>query len=140
MPVEVMPGVQIPKRELKFQFSRSGGPGGQNVNKVATRVELLFDVNGSPSLSAERKERICRKLRIATEGILRVASQESRSQWKNRELVVQKFAALLRVALAVRRKRVASKPTKSSRQNRLNQKKAQSEKKRLRSGSTYLDS
>ena len=134
MPVEVISGIQISERELRFQFSRSGGPGGQNVNKVATRVELLFDVNASKSLNEEQKRIVLWKLasRIDTEGILHVASQESRSQWKNREIVVDKFASLLRSALAVRKKRHATKPSRSANELRVKAKKTQSAKKKLR--------
>jgi ribosome-associated protein len=141
MPVEVMSGVQIPERELHFHFSRSGGPGGQNVNKVATRVELRFSVNGSPSLSDEQKGRIHAKLgaRIDTEGWLHVASQESRSQWKTRDLAIKKFVLLLRLALVVKKKRTPSKPTRISKESRVSQKKVHSAKKRLRSKVSHFD-
>lgn len=126
--------VIIPESELEFLFTRSGGPGGQNVNKVSTRVELLFNVLNSSHLSHEEKQRIIAKLksRVDAEGILHVASQESRSQWKNREIVVGKFAKLLRAALTVHKRRIATKPTKSSKQIRFNEKKTHSVKKKYR--------
>ena len=126
--------VSIPDNEIDFQFSRSGGPGGQNVNKVSTRVELRFNVGATSSLTSEEKSRVFSKLktRIDGNGILHVASHESRSQWKNREQVVEKFTDLLRSTLLVQKKRHATKPTRSSKINRVKSKKTVGAKKRLR--------
>jgi ribosome-associated protein len=95
--IRISASLRVPASELKFQFSRSGGPGGQNVNKVSSRVVLQFDVGNSPSLTEPEKARILAALksRIDAHGMLRIASQESRSQWHNRERVVEKFASLM---------------------------------------------
>ena len=132
--IDINSTVTIPESELEFLFTRSGGPGGQNVNKVSTRVELLFNVLSSSHLSREEKQRIITKLksRIDAEGNLHVASQESRSQWKNREIVVGKFVKLLHTALVVHKKRIATKPTRSSKQSRFTAKKTLSAKKKYR--------
>jgi ribosome-associated protein len=125
----------IPLRELRFEFSRGGGPGGQHVNKVSTRVDLLFDVVHSPSLSVDQKARIFERYgtRIDGNGLLRLTSAASRSQWKNREEVLRRFEALLRQALKVRARRVPTAPTRASKERRRTAKKARSQKKRLRS-------
>ncbi len=99
--VYIMDGLDIPEGELTFTTSRSSGPGGQNVNKVSTRVTLLFDVDGSTGLSAQQRELLHARLpgRINREGVLRVVSQRHRTQLANREAAVRRFADLLREAL-----------------------------------------
>jgi ribosome-associated protein len=99
--VYIMDGLDIPEGELAFTTSRSSGPGGQNVNKVSTRVTLLFDVDGSAGLSAQQRELLHARLpgRINREGVLRVVSQRHRTQLANREAAVRRFADLLREAL-----------------------------------------
>ncbi|MHC1725904.1 MAG: alternative ribosome rescue aminoacyl-tRNA hydrolase ArfB [Syntrophobacteraceae bacterium] len=93
--------IAIPEEQLRFTASLSSGPGGQNVNKVSSRMTLWFAVVNSPSLSPEQKELILRRLatRISKEGILRVISQQTRSQLENKELAIERFAELLRDAL-----------------------------------------
>ena len=120
-----------PMKEFQFRFSRSGGAGGQHVNKVSTRVELVFDVNQSPSLNEPQKGLIVSRLksRIGIDGRLTMSSQESRSQWRNRELVLQKFADVLSKALKPVALRTDTKPTYTSRQRRLTEKKLDSSKK-----------
>lgn len=120
--------LSIPLEELSFTFSRSGGPGGQNVNKVSTRATLHFDVARSTSLGEGQRAALMRNLatRISKEGILRVSSQKHRTQRANREAAIERFAVLLREALAVRRRRRPTSPTEASRRRRL-------ERKRLRS-------
>ncbi len=132
--LEIYPWLKIPESELKFRFTRSSGPGGQNVNKVATRVELMFDVAHSLSLDDRKRDRVQRRLAGMTDGdgVLHVASQESRSQWKNRMDVVEKFARLLRKALAPQQRRIATGPTSASRQARSKQKRTRSATKLLR--------
>lgn len=122
------------EKELTFSASRSGGPGGQNVNKVNSKVTLKFDVLNSQVLTAEEKEMILRKLAsiFTTEGMLVLSSQETRSQIKNRELVISKFENLLKKAFEKRKVRKATKPSKSAVQKRISKKKQHSEKKKWR--------
>lgn len=133
--VEILPGVVIPMRAIRFQFTRSGGPGGQHVNKVATRVVLLFDVVRSEALSDEQKHILVRVLRrrIDRNGVLRIGVQKSRSQWVNREAAVERLAALISHALAPRKKRKPSKPTSVATARRLEQKRRRGGRKRSRS-------
>lgn len=99
--------LSIPDDEISFTFSRSSGPGGQNVNKLNTRVTLLFDVAGSPSLSESQRGSILEELatRISRKGILRVVSQRHRTQRANRESATERFAGLLRKALTIKHPR-----------------------------------
>ncbi len=128
------PKVEIPIAELHFRTSRSGGPGGQNVNKLETRVELMFDVLRSPSLRSDQKQMILLALgsRIDSEGILHISSQKSRSQWENKQVVIEKLALLLRSALRVRKKRVKTAPTRGSKERRVQSKKKHGQKKQMR--------
>ncbi|OKL40933.1 alternative ribosome rescue aminoacyl-tRNA hydrolase ArfB [Pontibacter flavimaris] len=122
------------ERELLFQASRSGGAGGQNVNKVNTKVELRFQVESSELLTEEEKALVQEKLgnRINSEGYLQVVCQTERSQLQNKELCVQRFYELLRQALTRQKKRKATKPTRSSVRRRLEGKKKQADKKASR--------
>jgi len=117
--------------EFKFSASRSGGPGGQNVNKVSTKIELRFNVLESPLLSIEEKEIIQKKLenKINNEGELVLVSQSERSQLANKEKVIEKFYALISKALTPQKKRKPTKPSKSAKEKRLESKKINSEKK-----------
>jgi len=120
--------------EFKFSASRSSGPGGQNVNKVNSKVELRFNVNESGLLSENEKFMInlnCRN-RINSDGELVITVQTDRSQLKNKEEAVEKFYQLITKALTPRKKRRPSTPTKSSIERRLKLKKESSEKKQLR--------
>jgi ribosome-associated protein len=132
--IEIMDGFRIPDDEVSFVFARSGGPGGQNVNKVSTRVELLFDIGASRSLDAAQKSLLRSALRNRTGsgGVLRVRSDASRSQWTNRQDAVRKFARLLAHALQPVKKRASSRPTRASRAERLAAKKKTGVLKRLR--------
>jgi ribosome-associated protein len=126
--------LQIPVSELEFRSSRSGGPGGQNVNKLETRVELLFDLNRSRSLMTEQRDLLKSNLRskIDQSGILRVVAQESRSQWQNKQHAIEKFILLLDKALRPRKKRVKTKASKKGKEKRLQSKKRHGEKKKMR--------
>ena len=117
--------------ELQFQASRSGGAGGQNVNKVATKVELRFHVQQSELLTEEEKALVQEKLanRINNEGYLQVVCQTERTQLRNKELCISRFYELLRQALTRQKKRTATRPTRSSVKQRLESKKRQAEKK-----------
>ena len=121
--------------ELIFSFSRSSGPGGQNVNKVSTKVELRFNVTGSTLLSLDEKLLLKEKLgsRINAEGELILVSQSERTQLKNKETVTEKFYALLSGALKPRKKRKTTKPKPEAREKRLQDKRIRSEKKEQRS-------
>jgi len=120
--------------EFIFSASRSSGPGGQNVNKVNTRVELRFSVISSSFLSSTEKHKIQIKLknRINAEGELILVAQSERSQWRNREKVTAKFFELIEVALTPTKRRIKTSPTKASRVKRLDNKKKMSLKKQLR--------
>jgi ribosome-associated protein len=132
--IDILPGVRIPFSELSFSFARSSGPGGQNVNKVSTRVELLFDISASRTLDAGQKSvlRSALRNRTGSGGILRVRSDASRSQWKNRQDALRKFSDLLERALQPVKKRASSRPTRASRAERLTAKKRTGELKRSR--------
>lgn len=134
--VTVEPGIEIPISELEFTASRSSGPGGQHVNKVETRVVLAFDLLGSPSLSAEQKTRIRERLasRVTKAGLLRVTAQRHRSQAANRKLAVERFASLLREALAEDPPRRPSKVPRRVSRRRLAEKRRRGDLKKLRSG------
>lgn len=122
--------------EISFRTARSGGKGGQNVNKVETMVEGYFDIAGSALLTPEQKALLQQALanRINAEGLLQVRSQEARTQLGNKELVVKKMHELLRKALTPRKKRVATRPSKAAKEKRLQFKKRLSEKKQQRRG------
>ena len=124
----------IPEDELTFTASRSGGPGGQHVNKVSSRITLSWDLETSPSVSPEQKDILRARLarRINDQGVLRLSVSESRSQAANRKLAVARFQALLEAALRPRRKRRATRPSKASKEKRLVEKKERSGIKRLR--------
>ncbi len=122
--------------ELIFSASRSGGPGGQHVNKVNTKVSLRFDVLNSAMLSADQKDTLLKKLsnKITNEGVLVLSAQSSRSQLKNKELVIQKLDRLFFKAFATRKARRPTRATPSGVRKRLEAKKRIGEKKRLRRG------
>ena len=126
--------MRVTEDELRFTYSRSSGPGGQNVNRVETRVTLLFDVFGSPSLSEEQKRRIASHLatRINKEGILRVISQRHRTREANRRAVTERFEELLTGALRIQRHRRKTRVPRSARRRRLEGKRQRGELKRLR--------
>ena len=114
MALFIHPHLSIPDDELQMSFQRSGGPGGQNVNKVNSAVRLSFDIRQSPTLNEAQKNRLQHMLghRLTKDGVLSVLSQQERSQWANKEIALQRLQKLLQQALKRQAKR---KPTKVSR-------------------------
>jgi ribosome-associated protein len=126
--IRVTRSVSMPLSEIAFRYSRSSGPGGQHAQKSETRVEALFDVEASSSLTDRQKHRVVRK----AGPVLRAIAQDERSQARNRELAVERVADALREALRVERRRVPTKPSKAAVARRLEQKRRRSDTKRLR--------
>lgn len=126
--------VSVPRAELDFRATRSGGPGGQHVNTSSTRVELVWDVANSPSLTEQQRARVLEKLsnRINAAGQLLLADSGSRSQHQNREAVVERFVQIVAEALHVPKRRKRTRPPKAAKERRLKAKKQRSEVKRLR--------
>lgn len=122
--VEITPTLTIPDSELELKTSRSAGPGGQNVNKLETRVTVRFDVAGSPSLGEEERGRIRERLgsRITKAGLLQVSSQKHRTQAANREAAVARLAELLAGALEPEAERKPTKVPKAAKRRRLEEK------------------
>jgi ribosome-associated protein len=127
-PIPVTRSVSIPRSEIDYRFSRSSGPGGQHAQKSDTRVDASFDVEASSALSETQKRRVVGKAGL----VLRAVAQDERSQWRNRELATERLVESLRQALRVPRRRRPTKPTKASRERRLEQKRRRSDTKRLR--------
>ena len=126
--IRVTRSVSIPLSEIDFRTSRSSGPGGQHAQKSETRVEAIFDVESSTTLTDRQKQRVLRK----AGPVLRAIAQDERSQARNRELAVERVADALREALHVERRRVPTKPGKGAVEKRLEQKRRRSQTKRLR--------
>jgi ribosome-associated protein len=127
-PLPVRPGTAIPLREITVRASRSSGPGGQHANTTASRIEASFDVAASEALSEEQKKRIIARLGTRVVAV----AQDERSQTRNRELALARLADRLAAALAPRRARHATRPTRSSVTQRLESKRRQAERKRDR--------
>ena len=133
--LEVGAAQPVPLSEVRFRFSRSGGPGGQHVNTSSTRVEAVFDLMGSPSLTDAERRRASRRLgsRLEADGTLRVTAQDERSQLRNRELATERLEELLRDALRPPPpRRRPTRPTRSSQEQRLDSKRRAGAQKRLR--------
>jgi ribosome-associated protein len=129
--IRISPELSIPLAELSFRASRSGGPGGQHVNTSSTRVELVWDVGGSPSLTPEQRDLIRTRLanRISDDGNLSLASSATRSQHRNREDAIERFVSLIAEALHVAKPRRKTRPSRAAREERLTTKKRRAETK-----------
>ncbi len=136
-PLTIRPGLELPARELHYEFARSGGPGGQNVNKVETKVLLRFRALSSPTLSEDARSAIRRRLstRLTSDGEILIHAARHRERERNIEDARERLAALLRAALAEPKARRATRPTRGSQQRRRATKDRRSALKRARRGS-----
>jgi len=126
--IRVHRGLALPLAEIELRTSRPSGPGGQHAQKTETRVEAVFDVDASATLSDAQKTRI----RARAGSVVRAVAQDERSQWRNRELALERLAGAIREALRVERPRRPTSPTAASRERRLDQKRLRGRTKRLR--------
>jgi ribosome-associated protein len=129
--LEVNESLSIPRSELDVRVSRSSGAGGQHVNKTSSRVEIFWNVSTSRALTDEQRNRLLEKLasRLTTEGSIRIVASDMRSQTRNRELAEERLVETLRRSLIVPKKRRPTRPTRASKEARLESKKRQSHKK-----------
>ena len=139
--IAVVDGLEIPSNEVEFAVSRSGGPGGQNVNKVSTRVTLRFNVDTSAALSSDQRRLIHSRLatRISKDGVLQINSQRTRSQELNRADAVERFAELLREALHRETPRIPTRVSRAAKIKRVEEKKKRTEIKVARSRKGWDD-
>ena len=139
--IRITDDVAIPDEEVTFATSRSGGPGGQNVNKLETRVTLRFDLAASGSLTEEQKARLLERLstRITRAGILRVSAQKHRTQGANRDAALERFAELVRDALREETPRKKTRTSRAAKARRVEEKRRHSERKRNRSAPVPID-
>jgi ribosome-associated protein len=126
--IQVTSRLGIPVEEIEFRYSRSSGPGGQHAQKTETRVEAVFDVEASETLSAAQKDRLRRRVGP----VVRAVAQDERSRTRNRELALERLAAAIRAGVRAERKRRPTKPTAAARERRLEGKKRRGATKRLR--------
>jgi len=124
----VLSKLAIPLEEIELRYSRSSGPGGQHAQKTETRVEAVFDVDASATLSPTQKARLKRR----AGSIVRAVAQDERSRYRNRELALERLAESIRAGLRVERKRRPTKPTAAARERRLEEKRRRGSAKRLR--------
>jgi ribosome-associated protein len=139
--LEITPELRLPLSELDYRASRSGGPGGQHVNTSSTRIEVWWDVAGSPSLSPEQRSQLLERLgpRLDSSGRLRLVSSASRSQLRNREDVTERLQSVVAAALAVRKRRKPTRPSRAAKAARLEAKRRRAKIKQHRQAPTRLD-
>ncbi len=132
--LEITPALLLPLAELEYRATRSGGPGGQHVNTSSTRIEVWWDLRSSPTLTDEQRGRLLERLagRLDSEGRLRLVASDSRSQLRNREAATERLRVLVASALAVRKPRKRTKPSRAAKAARLEAKRRRSAVKRDR--------
>ncbi len=132
--IHVAPGIDLDENELSFDFVRASGPGGQNVNKVATAVQLRFDAANSPALSSDVRARLAKLAgqRMTDDGVIVIEARSTRSQTRNRELAVAQLVELIRKAAVPPKHRRKTRPPAAARQERLERKARRSRIKQLR--------
>jgi ribosome-associated protein len=139
--IRVSDEIEIDEREIEEVFVRASGPGGQNVNKLSSAVQLRFDVRRSPSLPAEVRTRLERLAgsRLTRDGVLVISAQRHRTQARNRDDAIERLVALVREAAVRPRTRRPTRPTKASRERRIAGKKIRSDVKKLRGSRPGMD-
>ncbi len=132
--IRITPSIQLNDEEVELAYIRSSGPGGQNVNKVSTAVQLRFDVSRSPSLPAEVKQRLIRQAgrRLTAEGVLTIEARQYRSQERNRQAAMQRLVRLIQQATVPPKPRQKTKPSRAAILRRLDTKRKRSQIKRMR--------
>lgn len=137
--LQINEALSIPRGELDVRVSRASGAGGQHVNKTSSRVEIFWNVQASRALSDDQRARLLERLtsRLTTEGSIRVVASDMRSQSRNRDLAEERLADMVRRALVIPKKRRPTRPTKASKEARLEGKKRQSHKKRERQKKSF---
>jgi len=137
--LQVNDALSIPRTELDVRVSRASGAGGQHVNKTSSRVEIFWNVQGSRALSEDQRARLLDRLasRLTTEGSVRVVASDMRSQSRNRNLAEERLADMVRRALVIPKKRRPTRPTKASKEARLDEKKRRSHTKRERQNKSF---
>lgn len=139
--LDITPGLRLPLSELEYLASRSGGPGGQHVNTSSTRIEVWWDVAGSPTLTPEQRAQLLERLgtRLDSAGRLRVVSSGTRSQLRNREAATERLRGLVAAALAIRKKRKPTQPGRAAKAARLEAKRRRAATKRDRRRPGHAD-
>jgi len=139
--IDITPELRLPLSELEYRASRSGGPGGQHVNTSSTRIEVWWDVAQSPTLAPEQRAQLVERLgsRLDSSGRLRLVSSASRSQLRNREDVTARLRSVVAAALAVRKKRKPTKPSRAAKAARLDSKRRRAATKQQRRSPPQLD-